>query len=186
MTTARTPNNGNFVLRRVFFETERMKHFRRVCNVQWSTAYKYVEETGEYGSGCASPLHTVLELIGEALRLDRLEGRREPTAQEIVDCINDYYRAETNRLAAAEERRQLRDDFNNMLVQTVEAACALTRDDIEQMSTDEIKALRKEMGEAVAVMQRNDAIVAAVLSCRERNAKASCRPAMMPMNGGQR
>lgn len=163
-------NLGNILMRRAFvgdneeLRERRMARFREVLNVKWSTAYKYLEEVGAFGSGRPSPLYKLCQLIELCHEFDVADRAPVSYARELAEYPMRYFRALTGATAAAVASGF--DAFQRMsflLKSASDANYVLKGRDFEGLSPGELKTIRRHLHDAMAAARDLEAQVAARL-----------------------
>lgn len=160
-------NLGNTLMRRAFvgeneeLRERRMPRFRQVLNVEWSTAYKYLEEVGAFGSGRPSPLFKLCQLIELCHEMDVADATPVSYARELAEYPMLFFLAVSGGGAAAETDTVQRMNF--LLKSASDANFLLKGRALENLGPGELREFRRHLHDSIAAARDLEAQVEARL-----------------------
>lgn len=173
-------NLGNTLMRRAFvgeneeLRERRMPRFRQVLNVEWSTAYKYLEEVGAFGSGRPSPLFKLCQLIELCHEMDVADATPVSYARELAEYPMLFFLAASGGGAPAEADTVQRMNF--LLKSASDANFLLRGRALEMIGLGELRLFRRHLHDSIAAARD----LVAQVEARLREAEDSYPGAPVP------
>lgn len=145
-------NNGNLIIRRVFYDIERRRKFlQKATNAAWSTVYQYMEEMPPHGSGTASCLHVMQELIRRLVEDEKQHPSDPRMSGELAYATVNFYRQLQGEV---EPSGDVADELNDINKDIADALVLLKRRDFGALCGKEMRDFWQLMMNAQTRIQR--------------------------------